>query len=397
MLKEFNNALKYVEKDPLKCISKFNAFLKKQECKEAYLNMAVAYKNLDNHDKSLEYLKKANDPLVPFSDGRFVKEYDIAVNNMGLLAYSHEDDDGAIKLYHKILESNPENNEAKWNLSIAMMRQLCSLKRNDLADCWKMYTHRFVRNNAEKLRNSKKDLKMWNGLDRVKLVVLSEQGIGDQLMWGRYLSHIRERVDDLYIQCAPILDGVFSEYKVCRDPVETDATHAIPMCSLGEVIDGIPDGEWLKHRYKEKEGGEFKIAINWKGNSAHVNNRLRSTTFHMFKRIGKYGKLYVIGPVDPKTKDVEWIKCETWDETIKALEEVDLVISVDTSIVHLCGSLGKPCWVIMPRRDTDFRWGDSSMGFNNIWYKSVSVFRNPDDWVKVMDKVEEELKRVTNK
>lgn len=100
--------------------------------------------------------------------------------------------------------------------------------------------------------------------------------------------------------------------------------------------------------------------------------------------------MYTIGPNGP-TKGFEHLPSVTWLETIAQLEKVDLVISVDTSIVHLCGSLGKPCWVLMPRLETDWRWGNSTLGFDNMWYDSVSVIRNKNNWDSVFAEVKKLL------
>jgi ADP-heptose:LPS heptosyltransferase len=80
-----------------------------------------------------------------------------------------------------------------------------------------------------------------------------------------------------------------------------------------------------------------------------------------------------------------------WEATIKYLEGIDIVVTIDSSMAHLCGSLGKPCIVLMPLFDSDFRWGDSSMGTKNVWYDSVKVIRNDNNWEKVFDSVEREL------
>ena len=69
-----------------------------------------------------------------------------------------------------------------------------------------------------------------------------------------------------------------------------------------------------------------------------------------------------------------------------------MVVSVDTSLVHMCGSLGRECWMLQPLKETDFRWGDSSMGEDNIWYPSVRIIRNPGSWTQTFKIIMDKLK-----
>ena len=127
-----------------------------------------------------------------------------------------------------------------------------------------------------------------------------------------------------------------------------------------------------------------------------ANDHNRSTTSRTFKCLGDYGDLFTLNPTENGTAGFTALDSDGWDKTIKALESVDLVISVDTSIVHLCGALGKPCWVLMPLYEQDWRWGDDSMGRKNIWYDSVKVFRNNGSWENVMKEVCDELKKLSD-
>ena len=76
-------------------------------------------------------------------------------------------------------------------------------------------------------------------------------------------------------------------------------------------------------------------------------------------------------------------------ETAALIEALDLVISVDTSVAHLAGALGKPVW-LLNRFDTDWRWGD---GERTPWYPSMRIFRQktPGDWPEVLRRAASEL------
>jgi hypothetical protein len=212
------------------------------------------------------------------------------------------------------------------------------------------------------------------------IVILTEQGMGDAMMFGRYLSYIKPYFRKMYVQCTPEMDYLFEN--TCRDANETDALYAVPMASLAKTLDYIPAGNWLASKYVEKKGGEFNVLCVWSGNKDHVNANNRDAPAGYFDRLPGI-KHSVVARKGYKQMPI----CD-WETTIKYLEDIDLVVTVDSSMSHLCGSLGKPCIVLMPLSDTDFRWGDSSMGLSNVWYNSVKVIRNENNWDKVFATVQ---------
>jgi hypothetical protein len=390
--KLFQRGLKYCEKNPDKAIPLLKQFLKECDCKEAWLNLAVAYKHKGNLKVAGECLLKANDEKIPYSDGTFAKAYPTALNNLGLIAHSLEDDATAEQFYKACLAIEPLNYDCLWNLSVVKLKNYCSDMGGNLSECWRLYNYRFKRTGADPLKNAKEDLKLWNGLDKVKSIVcLSEQGMGDSIMYGRYLEKLKEYCDEVWIQCDPSLNYIFSDYNTCVDVRDSDATHGIPIGSLGSIMDYIPSSPWLAEKRVVEEHSGLRIGCVWAGNKKHINDKNRSITPFFFNKLRKHGELCTIGPASGPEPGFTHLDGNSWKETIENLGKLDLVITVDTSIAHMCGSLGMPCWVLMPLVDTDFRWGNSTMGFKNVWYPSISVFRNPGNWIEVFNNVERAL------
>lgn len=393
---EFNKGIRLLDAGrPEKALQMFKKVLRVSEFKEAWLNLGVAYKGLNQLKKVKECFDKAADPNMPLSDKRFIEHYEIAINNIGLWHYSMEQDDEAVKCYAKAAQAFPDSQETIWNMAIARLRKYCSHKDTNLQQIWGLYNSRFTRLKADKFQNDKMGLFHWDGttvpVPGSKLVVLNEQGSGDMIMFGRYLEYAEKFFDEVYVMCLPELNYMFSKYKTVTAASQTDANYGIPMCSLGRMLDYIPDGEWLAS--KRVTGGDGILCV-WGGSASHVNNRNRSVSPGFFDRFSKYGKLYSLGE---SRKGYEVISIKNWEHTIKELGKVRLVISVDTSIVHLCGSLGIPCICLMPLLDSDFRWGDSSMGTDNVWYKSVKIIRNPNDWETTFRSAERELNELISK
>lgn len=81
---------------------------------------------------------------------------------------------------------------------------------------------------------------------------------------------------------------------------------------------------------------------------------------------------------------------KSFADTAELIARLDLVITVDTSIAHLAGSMGKPVWVLLPRLWMDWRWND---GMKSDWYPDARLFRQPSpgNWGAVLDEVEAAL------
>lgn len=395
----FNKALKYlINNRPEKALPLFKKLLKDTPYKEIHINLGNCYKMLGNDEKAKEHYLACIDPNMPLTDNSFVDVYPEGLNNLGMLASKYKNYDVAEELYYKAIAKNPGYSDALWNMSNLQLMKYCSNKIDDAEMCWKLYDYRFTRSNGPVVLKSRKKLLPWQGDYVDSLVVLVEQGFGDQLQFGRYISLAEKVVGKITVQCAPRMRPIFDKFNTCEDPEETDATHGIAICSLARIFNKeIPAGDWLREKYNERTlGDRLQIGVTWSGNRNHANDSNRSTNARTFMCLADYGDLFTLNPTENGTAGFSALDTDGWDKTIKALESVDLVISVDTSIVHLCGALGKPCWVLMPLYESDWRWGDDSMGHNNIWYPSVKVFRNNGSWNNVMKEVCDELKKLSD-
>ncbi len=366
-----------------KAVIYFKKQIRTGECnfKELYLNLGNAYRLAGNDTLAAENYLLANSPDIPFLDGRFVSGYDLAYNNLGLMCYRYMDDNAAISHYQKALEINPLHFDAIWNYANAALRIGFSGGECNWNASWQMYEYRFKRTSAPVRVDM--SLPRWDELSRVpRICVLAEQGMGDKIMFGRYIHLLEEYCDEVIVQCPVELDFIFSKWKTVRDAsIFSGGTYGFPICSLARRF-GMVSGEWLDYEKKDKKNG---IGIVWSGSSTHANNVNRSIPAGYFKRFSSLGDLYSlnIGVDCPK-----WAipnNGKSWEETISLISGLDLVITVDTSIVHLCGSLGIECWMMQPLKETDFRWPVT--GERTEWYDSVRIIQNRGTWEKTLDYV----------
>lgn len=392
---EFNKSVAYLNKGNYKkALSILKKCLSQFEFKEGYLNIGNCYRMLGQDTKMIESYKKACSPKIPFIDGSTVPVYPSGLNNLGLAYYMGGNDDAAIECYEAAISAEPKFWDAWWNCSTAVLRKASSGNVSLFKDAWDMYDARFLKTPPIKLKNTKTSLVYWDKVSSgTSIIVLAEQGIGDAIMWGRYLPLLAEKFTDVYVQCDTSLESVFSDYKCVRDASECSAELAIPMCTLSKCFDTIPPGDWLRDKFgtydfpnKEK----LNVGIVWAGSPTHANDRNRSIPIHRFNYLSKYVNLYSLAPGFKSTKHVTGLDINNWEDTARYINGLDLVITVDTSVAHMAGALGARTWLLQPLRETDFRWGNNVS--ESVWYSSVRIFNNPNSWEFVFNQVEDALR-----
>lgn len=398
IIRQYNIATTYLNKKKFdRAISEYKKLLKIFEFKEAYLNIGNAYKFSGLDRMSFESYTRALSPDVPYLDKKAHGEYTLALNNLGLYHFMYDKLDTAISLYDRALAINPEFWDAAWNKATAVLKQACDGRVDLFDEGWGLYRARFLKTPPVTFKNDRRDLVPWEGEAGVHVIIMVEQGIGDALQWGRYLSHLATIVGKIDVQCDASLDVFFSGYNCVRMPSSSAATHAIALCDLAKFFNsGIPvHGEWLRDRFVARSlpsSEKLRVGIAWQGNTTHANDAYRSVPIHRFHALSKYCDLYALSPGFTSTRHVKSLDIKSWSDTASAVLGLDLVIAVDTSVVHLAGSLGVETWLLQPYKETDFRWGTEASGSSNMWYNSVRVFRNPQSWDHVFSAVVDALK-----
>lgn len=397
VVETYNKATNYLEQNKWKkafpILKKLNSEF---EFKEGLCNLGLCYRNMGDHKREEECYRLALDDKTPYMLATGNAHLH-AMNNLGLALYGDGDDKAAVSMYSAILREDKERWESWFNCSLAKLRMCSDGRRSDWMPVWEMYRARFLKGAPVVLKNRKEGLVYWD-LKKpppgTKMIVLVEQGIGDAIMWGRYLASLAAIFEKIYVQCDPSLNDLFSDYNPVMDAIDTDADVAYPICSLSECFNGgvpIP-GEWLKGKFDARKfdsSSKPNVGIVWSGNPTHANDRYRSTNVGRFSRLSKFANLYCLTPGFKGNKYVKSLGIKSWKDTAECINGLDLVISVDTSVIHLAGALGAEAWLLQPYRETDFRWGNGVE--RSLWYDSVRIFPNPQSWETVFDNVEREL------
>jgi len=235
-----------------------------------------------------------------------------------------------------------------------------------------------------------------------RVLICGEQGAGDSIMFARYFKVLRAMhpTSQFTYLCVDGIAPWMSQYGVRVISPGVGATGAwdvqIPLMSLmlyfhdRNVPFIIPEEK--PEGFPERTGGGG-IGFCWKGNADHAHDRFRSMSLNtMLGGVVHHAKDFGVRTVNLQygTTPEEQSAFDynpslgSWHETAAVLNTLDAVVTVDTGIAHMAGTLGVPVFMLMPVI-TDWRWGMRTE--TTPWYKSVRIFRqkNLGDWSPVMD------------
>ena len=373
---------------------------------EAHYGQGVALAGLERLDEALACYERALE-LCP--------DHTQAHNNRGVVLAGLGRHETAIAAFDKVLAREPENADVAFNKAF----QLLTLGR--YAEGWRLHEWRKRKREPSGCRAFAQPL--WSGREPIKgktVFLHWEQGLGDTLQFCRYAKLVQARgakvVMSVQAPLKALVARAFPGVEVLGpDLVPVDFDYHSPLMSLplalGAELGSIPSPEGylsaepsLREAWRERLGpaARPRVGFVWSGNPTHKNDRNRSLPL---------AKLEVL-----LRTDVEWICLQKdlrpgeadllqtlgarrvsdqlfdFDQTAALVAELDLVITVDTSVAHLAGALGKSVWVLLPF-NPDWRW---LLGRNDSpWYSGARLFRQPrpGDYDSVLREVACELAR----
>ena len=311
----------------------------------------------------------------------------------------------------------PDFAQAHWNLAIA------ALLEGDLPRGFAEYEWR-KRHPRYRARHRALPGRSWDGTHAAgqTILVRAEQGFGDVIQFARYLPLIRDAGAVPLLACAPpLLPLILSMPGVravssCDPPPPHDAwidqislartfattLHAIP--SPGPYLSADPARIQAWHTRLAAQHPDWKptgsdrrptVGLAFAGNPDHRADRRRSIPSQRSAQLLDIPGLSFVnlqhGPsaVGLRLPDLTpWMT--DYAETAALIANLDLVVTVDTSVAHLAGALGKPVWIMLPHAP-DWRWLQHRS--DSPWYRSAHLFRQPapGDWTSVLGMVRREL------
>jgi tetratricopeptide (TPR) repeat protein len=334
-----------------------------------------------------------------------------ATNNRGIcLAEMHRFDE-AIAAFEEAGRIDPDFAESPWNKSIIL------LMTGDEAEGWRLYEQRWKRDEFKEKPNPYGKTP-WLGERDIAgkvLLVTAEQGIGDTLQMLRYVPLLADRgikvlaaVQNALVDLArevPGMWGVLGEGQPIPHWDEFTPTMSLPLV-FGATPDTIPQDipyvfapEAAATRWAGRLGLRRKprIGLVWSGSREHKNDRNRSIPLQTLSPLLDLDAELISLQIDYREADLELLQAggrildlkdeiKAFADTAGIMEQLDLVISVDTSVAHLAGAMGKPLWLLLPYTP-DFRWRLDAP--DTPWYPTARLWRQGEDhrWEPVIEQV----------
>jgi Flp pilus assembly protein TadD len=335
-----------------------------------------------------------------------------AFDLLGVLMVSRASPREAIAAFRKSITLKPDNPMVHWNLAMSL------LLIGEMEEGWEEAEWRLKVPSLGLAREFPQP--QWDGSDPSGKTILLhvEGGHGDGIQFIRYANQITGRGARLILECQPALMRLFQ----CVEGIDAiiPRGHALPVFDLHIPLVGLPRifkatlstiparVPYLApprreiERWKDKLCAErkFRVGLVWSGRRSVAGDN-RTSSADVFAPLAdiepvKFFSLQK-GPVSSQRPsermDLADFTAEISDfaDLAALIENLDLVISVDTSVAHLAGALAKPVWVLIPFQP-DFRWLEERT--DSPWYPTMRLFRqkSPGDWDSVIREIAQALR-----
>ncbi|MES2208468.1 MAG: tetratricopeptide repeat protein [Pseudomonadota bacterium] len=385
-----------------------------------HCNMVIAFLEKNDNKQAIEKIK-----IIENIVGKTSKDY----ANLAIVYSLQKNIIEGKKSFEKALEIDPNDTE------ISMQYSQLLLLNQEYEKGWKHYEKGLlsIKGSAQIMVDSNffrqefTEKKYWKGesLDNKILLLWTEQGTGDSLMMLRYIDKIKkEKNIKLKVICEDSIKEIVKDLpgvnEVIIKPINIfnnlEFDYHCSLMSLPGIfkttIETIPSDfpyifiekekqDIWQERLKEYKG--LKIGLAWAGNKYLMSNNARSIPikileplikieginwFSLQKGESAQELLLLDWPITDWSNDFH-----TMSDTGALIKNLDLVISVDTSIIHLTGALAQHGW-LLNRFASDWRW--LNLGQVSPWYPTIKIFRQNKyhDWETVISLIVLELKKL---
>jgi len=387
---------------------------------DANADIARTLVNIGRLEEARQYFEKALELKPGNTD---------IINELSKIHLYSGDPGTAIELLDKALELQPDATSSKFAKAVLL------ILLGNYREGWQLYEERL---HHTEVGNRHQEIPLWEGqpLANKSLLIQGEQGLGDEIMFASCVPDICRQPGSCLIECHSKLLALFARsFPECRirkrgellPDAEDDATgitadYRIPMGSLPKyfrnTLGDFPahDG-YLKadpartagwQQRLEALGPGTKIGISWRGGVPDNRMFQRSIDLGLWLPILTLESHHFISlqytPCEnelqafAKEHDIHihhWQEAiEDYEETAALVSALDLVISVQTSLIHLAGALNKATWGLISSLP---EWRYGMRGDTMPWYPAVKLFRQQSrgDWPSVMIEVKEALRSLS--
>lgn len=388
------------------------SFGKALELKPDY---AVAWNSLGNVQTELSRFDAA---IRSFSEAIALRptDYAEAYYNRGKVLSMLLRLDEALENFDKAIAIEPGHAEALGSKSMAM------LLMGNFSEGLKLYEWRRAAQ-AQGVPAREFQAPLWLGQEPIEgktILLASEQGFGDVIQFSRYAKLLAERGARVALETprplASLLRGLAGVDRFVGESNGQGFDFYCPLLSLplalGTRLDTVPAEPAYLHADPDKLAlwadrlgpkTATRVGLVWCGNKDHVNDRNRSLPLATLRPYLDAGFEYVSLQKVLTPEDRAFLGAQTgirhfgdalddFSDTAALCELMDVIISVDTSVAHLAGALGRKTWIMLPYRP-DWRWLLACS--DSVWYPSVRLYRQNTigDWASVLGQIRSDLRQ----
>lgn len=355
-------------------------------------NLGVLLQEAASRDQAIEHYRKALELQPDYVDAQL---------NLGIALRERGEADKAVQLFESVVRRHPDHLKAHFSLGFTQ------LLLGDFADGWEGYEWRWETTDQ---RRHKRDFiqPLWSGepLSGKTILLHAEQGLGDTIQFVRYAPLVAKRGGAVVVEVpsplAKLLGSIPGVTIVEAGEPLPEFDYQCPLLSLPRVfhteLATIPaetpylgcDAEQAA-RWKERLaplGDRFKVGLVWAGGASSRTNKKRKLSLDVLApllavenvalvSLQKWGEGRAPDPVPDGVALVDLMdEVRDFSDTAALIENLDLVISFDTSVAHLAGAMGKETWTLVPVIH-DWRWMLERS--DSPWYPGMRLFRESPD------------------
>ncbi|WP_063533089.1 tetratricopeptide repeat protein [Burkholderia sp. MSMB1589WGS] len=371
---------------------------------EVLCNRAITLQHLGRHDEALAGYAAA--AAAPGHSAQEIHARAVARQQLG-------DHAAALADFALACARDPKHGVARRS------EAFCRLLMGDFDAGWRQHEARWDAADVA-LHRRHADRPQWRGdvpLAGRTLLLHAEQGFGDTLQFCRYASLAHDRGATVLVEAPQALAELLGTLRgVAGVVAEGQAVPAFDLhCPLMSMpyafcttLDTVPAdvpylradprrrAAWIERLDAAAPSRRLRVGLAWSGNPLHANDENRSMTFAALAPLVALDATFVSLQPQMRPRDADAFGASgvlsfdgaltDFAQTAALVDALDLVVSVDTSVAHLAGALGRPAWVLLPRVP-DWRWlldRDDSP-----WYPGATLFRQtrPGDWRPVVERV----------
>ena len=397
---QLGNALR-VQGQPSEAVDSYQRALQlNPNYPEAHVNLGIVQ----------ETLERQSDAVASYQQALCLKpNYREALINLGSALREQGKLEEAMASFQQALRHRPDDAEAHWN------RALLWLLLGNFEQGWPEYEWRWK---CKHISPHPLSELFWDGsrLDGRTILLDAEQGLGDTLQFIRYATQVQERGGRVIARCQPPLRRLLAtcpgiDQVIAQGESLPELDVVAPLMSLpalfGTTLESLPAeipylfvDAALETRWRQELGmvHAFKVGIAWQGNRSHHKDRHRSIPLARFEPLSQLTGVQLFSlQTGPRAEQLQEVierfsvidlgaKVNDFMDTAAIMKNLDLIITVDTSIAHLAGALGVPAWVAVPFAP-DWRWLLERE--DSPWYPTLRLFRQQRrlDWDDVFGKM----------